>query len=87
MVKGFQKLFSSLLILALAIALMPAQSSSAATSGLFFSEYIEGSSFNKAVEIYNGTGASVDLSTPLEYAMEICSWRMMQPGQLLQATS
>ena len=29
---------------------------------LFFSEYVEGSSFNKAVEIYNGTGAPVDLS-------------------------
>lgn len=29
---------------------------------LFISEYIEGSSNNKAVEIYNGTGASVDLS-------------------------
>lgn len=32
------------------------------TSGIFFSEYIEGSSYNKAVEIYNGTGASVDLT-------------------------
>ena len=30
---------------------------------LFISEYIEGSSNNKAIEIYNGTGASVDLST------------------------
>lgn len=29
---------------------------------LFFSEYIEGSSFNKYLEIYNGTGADVDLS-------------------------
>lgn len=29
---------------------------------LFFSEYIEGGSFNKALEIYNGTGVSVDLS-------------------------
>jgi len=29
---------------------------------LFISEYIEGSSNNKAVEIFNGTGASVDLS-------------------------
>ncbi len=29
---------------------------------LFFSEYIEGGSFNKALEIYNGTGAEVDLS-------------------------
>jgi len=29
---------------------------------LFFSEYIEGNSQNKALEIYNGSGASVDLS-------------------------
>ncbi|MBN1327322.1 MAG: lamin tail domain-containing protein, partial [Candidatus Cloacimonetes bacterium] len=29
---------------------------------LFFSEYIEGSSNNKALEIYNGTGAQVDLA-------------------------
>jgi len=35
----------------------------AATSELFFSEYIEGGSYNKALEIYNGTGAAVDLST------------------------
>ena len=28
---------------------------------LFISEYIEGSSFNKALEIYNGTGSSVSL--------------------------
>ena len=29
---------------------------------LYFSEYIEGSSNNKALEIFNGTGATVDLS-------------------------
>jgi predicted extracellular nuclease len=29
---------------------------------LFFSEYIEGSSNNKALEIFNGTGAAVDLA-------------------------
>ncbi|MFA5443275.1 MAG: endonuclease [Bacilli bacterium] len=29
---------------------------------LFISEYIEGASYNKAIEIYNGTGASVNLS-------------------------
>ena len=29
---------------------------------LFFSEYIEGSSSNKAIEIYNGTGSDVDLT-------------------------
>ena len=31
-------------------------------SDLFISEYIEGSGNNKALEIYNGTGAAVDLS-------------------------
>ncbi|HEY0930855.1 MAG TPA: ExeM/NucH family extracellular endonuclease [Gemmatimonas sp.] len=34
---------------------------SAATE-LFFSEYIEGSSNNKALEIYNGTGSAIDLA-------------------------
>ncbi len=38
------------------------------TSGLFFSEYVEGSSNNKYLEIYNGTGASVDLS---HYTMKL----------------
>lgn len=31
-------------------------------AGLFFSEYIEGSSSNKAIEIYNPTGNTIDLS-------------------------
>ena len=35
----------------------------AAPTELFFSEYIEGSSNNKALEIYNGTGAPIDLAT------------------------
>lgn len=35
---------------------------------LFFSEYIEGSSNNKAIEIYNGTGSDLDLS---EYKVEL----------------
>lgn len=30
--------------------------------GLFFSQYMEGSSFNKIVEIYNGTGAAINLT-------------------------
>jgi uncharacterized protein len=34
---------------------------SATSSELYFSEYIEGSSNNKALEIYNGTGASINL--------------------------
>ncbi|HEX9975336.1 MAG TPA: lamin tail domain-containing protein, partial [bacterium] len=34
----------------------------APTPDLFFSEYVEGSSYNKALEIYNPTGAAVDLA-------------------------
>jgi predicted extracellular nuclease len=37
----------------------------AVSSDLFFSEYIEGTSNNKALEIYNGTGAPVNLATGL----------------------
>ncbi|MFL5982848.1 MAG: ExeM/NucH family extracellular endonuclease [Gaiellaceae bacterium] len=33
-----------------------------APSELFFSEYVEGTSNNKALEIYNGTGAAIDLA-------------------------
>lgn len=42
----------------------------AVATSLFISEYIEGSSNNKAIEIYNGTGAAVDLGAAgysLEY--------------------
>ena len=51
-------------VLGMLFALLPLSAVGAATpEDLFFSEYIEGSSFNKAIEIYNGTGSSVDLST------------------------
>jgi len=39
-----------------------AQGASGQCSDLFFSEYIEGSSNNKALEIYNPTGAAIDLT-------------------------
>ena len=41
----------------------------AVASSLFISEYIEGSSNNKAIEIYNGTGTAVNLSTD-SYSLE-----------------
>jgi hypothetical protein len=59
---------SSALLLALALALgvlLPMAAASpvnAQPTELFFSEYIEGTSNNKALEIYNGTGAPVDLA-------------------------
>jgi hypothetical protein len=37
------------------VALAPTAAQAAATD-LFFSEYMEGTSLNKAIEIYNGTG-------------------------------
>ena len=42
----------------------------AISSDLFFSEYAEGSSNNKYLEIYNGTGAEVDLSA---YSISTCT--------------
>ncbi|MCM3315314.1 endonuclease [Rummeliibacillus stabekisii] len=52
--------------------LTPALPTSAAATGnaseLIISEYIEGSSSNKAIELYNGTGSTVDLS---QYSLEL----------------
>ncbi|MFH2026664.1 MAG: lamin tail domain-containing protein, partial [bacterium] len=45
----------------------------AAAPDVFFSEYIEGSSNNKAVEIYNGSGESVDLAN-------FAVWRISNDG-------
>lgn len=42
-------------------SLVCASLASAAPIELFFSEYVEGSSNNKALEIYNGTGSAIDL--------------------------
>jgi predicted extracellular nuclease len=50
------------LMLAMVFPLALPTGAQAAPSELFFSEYIEGSSNNKALEIYNGTGAAVDLA-------------------------
>ncbi len=44
----------------------------APAADLFISEYIEGGSFNKAIEIYNGTGAPVDLAAGA-YTLELYS--------------
>ncbi|MDD2474840.1 MAG: DUF5689 domain-containing protein [Dysgonamonadaceae bacterium] len=47
-----------------------AESSSDVATDLFFSEYVEGSSYNKYLEVYNGTGAAVGLS---DYRIELYS--------------
>jgi uncharacterized protein len=50
-----------LLIVLVPLALL-VPSAGAAPTELFFSEYVEGGSNNKALEIYNGTSATVDLA-------------------------
>ena len=54
------------LVFALCLSMLgAAPGSSASSSGasdIFISEYVEGSGSNKAIEIYNGTGAAVNLS-------------------------
>ena len=58
------RFFNLVLIVGMAFGALglTTQKAEAAASTLFFSEYIEGSSYNKALEIYNGTGADVDLT-------------------------
>lgn len=62
-----RRLLNLLMILALTLGLAPLAAPlpiarAATPTELFFSEYIEGSSNNKALEIYNGTGATVNLA-------------------------
>ncbi len=47
---------------------------------LLISEYVEGSSYNKAIEIYNGTGSEVDLS---QYKLEIYFNGNSNPGSTI----
>ena len=52
----------------------------ATPTDLFISEYIEGSSLNKAIEIYNGTGGAVDLAAGA-YSLELYSNGSATPSQ------
>src|SRR5262245_46214124 len=50
----------------------------AAPTELFFSEYVEGSGNNRALEIFNGTGAAVDLNA---YTVELYADSSPTPSQ------
>ncbi len=63
-------LASILAFMAILGGIMPRETVQAETTDLFFSEYIEGSSFNKALEIFNGTGDAVSL---INYSVELYS--------------
>jgi predicted extracellular nuclease len=53
------------------------------TSDLIISEYVEGSSLNKALEIYNGTGQAVNLA-PEGYVIDIYFNGQTSPGTTIQ---
>lgn len=57
-----------------------APAAAAVPTDVFLSEYIEGSSFNKAVEIFNGTGAPIDLAAG-GYTLELYSNGSPTPSQ------
>ena len=75
----FRKVFAFALIFILAFNAIPVSQASAATAELFISEYGEGSGYNKYIEVYNGTGAAVDLSN-----YEV--WRVSNGGTWPEAT-
>jgi hypothetical protein len=56
-----------------------------APTELFFSEYIEGTSNNKALEIFNGTGAAVNLSAG-SYQVQIFSNGSTTPSATISLT-
>ncbi|QPQ37340.1 endonuclease [Lysinibacillus sp. JNUCC-52] len=67
--KSLNALLASTLVASVSIPVMPAQAVAAGPAAdLIISEYIEGSSNNKAIELYNGTGSTIDLS---QYKLEL----------------
>ena len=66
MASSFRRFVGRVAVGALAVAVPVVMTPGGGVRGrpteLFFSEYVEGSSNNKALEIYNGTGAAVDLA-------------------------
>jgi hypothetical protein len=68
-----------------ALALQPWGTAHAAGSRLFFSEYVEGSGNNQALEIYNGTGKSIDLASG-GYNVQIYFDGSATPGRTINLT-
>ncbi len=62
LVRGRYPLGVLVMTLVVSLGISPRSAWAQAAPELIISEYIEGSSNNKAIEIYNGTGAAVDLT-------------------------
>ena len=67
-----------------AVGLAP-PAGAAIPTDVFFSEYVEGSGFNKAVEVFNGTGAAIDLDAA-GYTLELYSNGAAAPSQTVALT-
>lgn len=61
-------LHTGIVMIALATSSLFSSTSRAQPTDLIISEYVEGSSLDKAIELYNGTGSSIDLS---DYQLEL----------------
>ncbi|WP_036182191.1 chitobiase/beta-hexosaminidase C-terminal domain-containing protein [Ureibacillus manganicus] len=69
--KSVNALLATSLVASIAVPVVPSTANAETiATDLIISEYIEGSSFNKAIEIYNGTGKTIDLSN---YTLELYS--------------
>ncbi|CAM5522208.1 hypothetical protein LSPH24S_04475 [Lysinibacillus sphaericus] len=63
------RFLATTLVASVSMPVMPSQAVAAElATDLIISEYIEGLSNNKAIELYNGTGSTIDLS---QYKLEL----------------
>ncbi len=83
--RRFGALLGAVLLIVAASPAAVGQAKAAAPTELFFSEYIEGSSNNKALEIYNGTGSAVDLDAG-GYSIQMFFNGNTSPGLTLNLT-
>ncbi|MGN7407886.1 lamin tail domain-containing protein [Sporosarcina sp. SAFN-010] len=70
-------------LVAPAVPVYAVESPAVKESDLLISEYVEGSGFNKAIELYNGTGATLDLSG---YSVELYANGAVAPTNKLELT-
>lgn len=73
------------IVVVMVLSLVDAPVARAAGPGLFFSEYVEGTGNNQALEIYNGTGAAVDLAAG-RYVVEFYLNGAGSPGHSIALT-
>ncbi|MFJ7825440.1 endonuclease [Psychrobacillus sp. NPDC096623] len=82
--RSINAFLSASLVASLVFPALPTRAVAATNaSDLIISEYIEGSSFNKAIELYNGTGADVNLSA---YSLELYANGVTAPTTKLSLT-